>query len=540
MHYSKKRKLMKRYIFSLLFPAFLFAGVLHAQPPFRLHLEPFSIEGFSGIQSFASGQHEQYVLLLGGRTDGLHLRMPFNSFAPAGNNTAIQLILPESGQHWAVSLEGLPAALSEQLQSTNMEFYQDGNYLYLIGGYGYSPMLGDHTTHEKLTAVDVPGLVNAIIQGAPIAPHFRQLIDERMAVTGGYLLKVDDTYYLVGGQRFEGRYNPHDGPSFVQEYTNQIRKFRILDDGQNLSIADYEAITDEVNLHRRDYNVLPQVFPDGQTGMTAFSGVFQHNADLPFLNSVDITPSAYSVNNDFLQYLNHYHCGTAALYDAEENEMHSLFFGGISQFFLDSGGNLVEDTDVPFVTTIGLVSRRSDGSMTERSIGSLPALHGAGSEFILHPETPLSHPGIINLNALADSALIGYLVGGIESTQPNIFFTNTGSESWAQATFFRVYYIPEKTTSYTEVRAPRLLSGLKLSPNPAADAVKLDFELAAALPVAVMVQDSSGRIVYERKLGTLPAGPQVEILSLPELPAGWYTLSVSAGREMLSARFVGE
>ncbi|MCB0572012.1 MAG: T9SS C-terminal target domain-containing protein [Phaeodactylibacter sp.] len=515
-----------------------FSGALSAQPAFRLHLEPYSIEGFTGIQSFASGQDGPYILLLGGRTDGLHLRMPFASFAAEGNNTAIQVIQPETGQHWAASASTLPDALYEQVQSTNMEFYQEGNYLYLTGGYGYSPTLGDHTTFEYLTAVDVPGLINAIIDGNSITPYFRQASDERMAVTGGYLLKTGDTFYLVGGQRFEGRYNPHNGPSFVQDYTNQIRKFRIADDGQALSITDYEAITDEANLHRRDYNVLPQVFPDGTVGMTAFSGVFQHDVDLPFLNSVDITPSGHFVNNDFLQYLNHYHCGTAALYDAQNNAMHSVFFGGISQFYLDAGGNLVEDANVPFVTTIGLVSRWSDGSMQEAKIGDMPALLGASSEFIPHPSVPLSHPGIIDMNALVDSTLAGYLIGGIESTAANIFFTNTGEESWARPSIFRVYYIPEATSSYREVRAPHLLQGLALSPNPSSGTLKIDFELLNELSVTILAQDSSGHIVFERQLGKLPAGPQVEVLSLPALPAGLYTLTLRAGRELLSASFV--
>ncbi|MCB0556765.1 MAG: T9SS type A sorting domain-containing protein, partial [Phaeodactylibacter sp.] len=122
----------------------------------------------------------------------------------------------------------------------------------------------------------------------------------------------------------------------------------------------------------------------------------------------------------------------------------------------------------------------------------------------------------------------------------NIFFVNTGSESTAQTTLFRVYYVPEEISANPKVQAPRLLQGLKLSPNPASGTVKVDFGLLASLPVTIMVQDSSGRIVYERQLGKIPAGEQVEILALPELPAGLYTLSLSAGRELLTARLVIE
>ena len=127
--------------------------------------------------------------------------------------------------------------------------------------------------------------MNAIINGQAIATHFRQITDTRLQVTGGYLDRLDDFYYLAGGQKFEGRYNPMGpthGPGFVQVYTDAIKKFKINDDGVNLSISEYSAWTDADNLHRRDYNMCPQVFANGESGFTIFSGVFQPNVDLPW------------------------------------------------------------------------------------------------------------------------------------------------------------------------------------------------------------------------------------------------------------------
>ncbi|MCB0595852.1 MAG: T9SS type A sorting domain-containing protein [Lewinellaceae bacterium] len=523
---------MKNIRFLLLLLMGFFFSSLSAQQEFGIHLQPFTIDGFAGIQSFATGQDGHYILLVGGRTDGLHQRQPFASFSPAGNNTAIQVINPISRERWVASTDGLAAPLREQLQSTNMQFYQQDGILYLAGGYGYSPTAGDHITHNRLIAIAVAPLIEAIREGQDIAPCFRQLTDDFFAVTGGYLEKIGNTYYLVGGQRFTGRYNPHNGPSFVQEYTNQIRKFRIVDDGESLSVADKEFITDEVNLHRRDYNALPQIFPDGTAGITAFSGVFQHTQDLPFLNSVDIRPSGYSVNNEFQQYLNHYHCGTAPLYDAAGNKMHSIFFGGISQYFLDETGTLVQDNDVPFVSTIGRVTRSADGNMVEQEIGELPTLLGASSEFIFHPETPQYAPGIIDLNALpADTALIGYLVGGIASTQPNIFFINNGTLSWAQTTLFEVYYVPERISSYPSVEQASNLSGLEAYPNPSKGEVNLAFSLEQSATLAATVQDTNGRIALERQFPTLEAGSQKITLELEELAAGVYIITLTDGRE---------
>ena len=229
------------------------------------------------------------------------------------------------------------------------------------------------------------------------------------------------------------------------------------------------------------------------------------------------------------------------MYDADGNKMHSIFFGGISQYFLDDAGALVQDNDVPFVSTIGRVTRSADGSMVEQKIGELPTLLGASSEFIIHPETPLYAPGVINLNALPeDTALIGYLIGGIASTQPNIFFINDGTQSWAQTTLFEVHYVPQNISSYPSVEQATNLSGLEAYPNPAQREVNLAFTLAESTQLAATVQDTNGRIALERQFPLLAAGSQKVMLELPGLPAGVYLITVTDGREQKSVKVVIE
>jgi hypothetical protein len=295
-----------------------------------------------------------------------------------------------------------------------------------------------------------------------------------------------------------------------------------------------------MNLHRRDYNLVKQVFPGEQLGMTAFSGVFQHAIDLPFLNSVDITGSGYTVNNDFEQHLNHYHCGTAPIYDTTTGDMHTLFFGGMSQFYLDAEGELREDQAVPFVPTIGRVTRHTDGSMAEQRVGELPALLGAGSEFIPVGNTLDWQPDIqmLNLPAAGDSLFIGYLVGGIESTQPNIFFINDGTQSVATNSLFRVYLKPEGITNNQEVPAQPKLQSLLLSPNPAADQLQLSFDLAEATTVLATLVDYQGKIIRQTDLGYLGGGAQTATLGIEDLPAGAYLLNLSAGQSQVVERFL--
>ncbi|MBL0258409.1 MAG: hypothetical protein IPQ03_13205 [Bacteroidetes bacterium] len=63
--------------------------------------------------------------------------------------------------------------------------------------------------------------------------------------------------------------------TYVQVYTNEIRKFSILESGGTLTVQNYSTAQDTANLHKRDYNMLPQRFPNGESGFTVFSGVFR-------------------------------------------------------------------------------------------------------------------------------------------------------------------------------------------------------------------------------------------------------------------------
>lgn len=158
-----------------------------------------------------------------------------------------------------------------------------------------------------MTSIDIPGLINSVINSTAIAPHFKQMTNQNFDITGGHLGKIGNVFYLIGGHRFDGRYNPMNNPTFTQTYSNQIRKFNIDNSGSQLSISNYKTITDAVHLHRRDYNLLPQIFPDGTQGYTISCGVFQINVDLPFLYPVDIKENGYFLQTNFNRYLSNYH-----------------------------------------------------------------------------------------------------------------------------------------------------------------------------------------------------------------------------------------
>jgi len=504
-----------------------------AQTPFSIEIEPLAISGAPGLHSFAFGKTTSGKwLFVGGRIDGLHRRQPWTAFLASENNTNIFVIDPSTSQVWNAPLSTLPTSISEQLQSTNQEFYQRSNALYVIGGYGYSATQSDHITYNKLTSIDVDGLANAVINNLNINSFFRQISNTNFAVTGGQLGYLDSTFYLCGGQYFEGRYNPmgpQHGPGFIQNYTDEIRRFKLEDDGNALNLKEYSSNNDAANLHKRDYNMVPQVFPNGKQGFTMFSGVFDSN-DLPWLNSVDVIDSIYSLNTSFSQYLSHYHSAKLPIYDSVNNAMHTIFFGGMSQYTLDTLGNLIQDDDVPFVKTISKVSRLSNGTMQETKLGvEMPSLLGAGAEFI-----PVSNSSIYNeqeilkLDKINSRMLVGYIYGGIESTQPNIFFSNTGTQSTVNSTIFKVFVEMGTVGIEEKVLNPSNILNLSIFPNPATNVLNAEFFIPNMENCILIIYDISGKEISRFELEK-EIGKQKQQLDISELQTGSYVLELKSG-----------
>lgn len=519
----------------------LFGVIIFAQTsPFNIYIEPMNISGLGGLQAYAFGQHNGKWLIVGGRLDGLHRRQPFTAFDVAGNNNQLIVIDPVSKQKWTAPLSSLSVALQEQLSSTNMEFHQEGNYLYIIGGYGYNTATASRKTFENLTAIDVSGVITSIIAGTSFTTYFRQITDNQFAVSGGHLKKINNTFYLICGNKFDGNYNPLGNPTYTQVYTNAIRKFNLTDNGTSITITHLPALTDAVNLHRRDYNSVPQILPNGTEGITAFSGVFQPTIDLPFLNCVNIDSTTFVVNNSFQQYYNHYHCAVLPLYSLSKNEMHSVFFGGIAQYY-DSLGVLVQDNNVPFVKTIARVSRDSAGTMAEYKLPvEMPSLLGAGAEFI--PNTSISHYNndVFKLDEFtSDSTLVGYIYGGISSTASNIFVTNTGSQSSASSQIFKVYVIKNSVgIHYLNEQSIGTLK-MQVFPNPNDGDFIVMFYLNKIANTKISLYNINGKIIEERVINNLNIGentfqPKIKNLS----QGGTYFLTIETPFEKATQKII--
>jgi hypothetical protein len=471
--------------------------------PYEVLIVPVNISGVVGLHSYVYAQHDGKWLVIGGRRDGIHARQPFNAFPANQNNGLLYVIDPINGQVWSKSIAELSTPIAEQLQSTNMNFHQDGDTLYIIGGYAYSATADDHITFDKLTTIQVSSVVDAVVNNTSLAGFFKQTSNVIFANTGGQLGKIGDTFYLVGGQRFDGRYNPMNNPTFTQTYHTKIQKFKINNSGVTPTFSDYSELVDAVHLRRRDYNLLPQIFPDGTFGYMISSGVFQMTTDLPFLYPVEIKSSGYEAFTGFNQYLSHYHGAKLAMYDAENNQSHNLFFGGMSQYYYNNG-DLVQDNNVPFVRTISRFSRYSDGTYQEFVLPiEMPGLKGAGSEFIPNYDASYLNGEILDLNTLeGDTIVVGFIYGGILSNSLNPFSNNQTNTTSADASIYAVKLVVNSNSSHVPVESVNPYS-MRVSPNPSVKDLTIEIDMSKAKNARYLITDVMGRVVQEGELEAL-------------------------------------
>ena len=115
-------------------------------------------------------------LVFGGRDNGLHTFTGNDDFPPDDQNENIYVINPATGETvtLAWSATDVSALTAEPLYSSNQQFFQQGDTLYTVGGYG-DPDLGGGTfvdanyeTYDTLTVLSVDGLIKAVVDGGSV------------------------------------------------------------------------------------------------------------------------------------------------------------------------------------------------------------------------------------------------------------------------------------------------------------------------------------------------------------------------------------
>jgi hypothetical protein len=279
------------------------------------------------------------------------------------------------------------------------------------------------------------------------------------------MYEIDGRTHLVFGQSFFGNYTP--GSTGI--YTSQVRSFDIVDDGTNLSVANFTANPspkDDSKYRRRDLNVFPVIRPDTGAGLgqelLVLSGVFTLT-DGVWTVPVEISATGAPTMDDpndpatFKQGFNGYHSAKVGLFSEAGGAMHEILFGGISYQTLDtSTQSIVTDAAFPFVNDITSVVIDSDGNYSQHWIGEYPVINdmtgnrlrfGANAEFFVAEGIPTYSNGVLKLDALTEPTIIGYIFGGLTSNAPHTRDPSTGAPvpgvvSAASNRIFTVVYTP--------------------------------------------------------------------------------------------------
>jgi len=408
-------KMRATLILSVLFVADACCGSSAAtgQIPFTVSLKQVPVTGWNGGHSFATYEHDGSVILIGGRTNGMHnfpqsLSQPDDeqAFPRSMANSQIILLDPAAGTVVGQkSVDDLPSPINLHLKSTNAQYASENGWLYYLGGYGNDPANPTMITMPWVTAIRIDALVAALKDpDAKLDETFRNqhiaFTDNFPAakVTGGDMKpiyradtgqRIENTFFLVFGHSFDGMYFA-SGAAATQVYRNRVQNISLSvsaasgqdwswdiaaqDLGSNPSpVQAAENLAPDNPYHRRDLTVAPSFRPGGGMGVTAYGGVFKNDLG-GFLEPVYVQSYGYgqtSVDVDVAakQLLSHYKCPVIQMFDEASQTMYSTFFAGISYYYWDTETEkLVHDPvelprdGLPFIDSVStLISTAGDG-----------------------------------------------------------------------------------------------------------------------------------------------------------------------------------
>ena len=431
--------------------------------PFRIEIEKAGFQLPEGVHSGVVGLYQGKWILIAGRHDGMH-GFGNDPFPQITQNKRIYVVNPATGVVQSRSLtdpgSGLNLQQIDTLSVTSPQGYQENNTLYMSGGYGIDTATGTFGTKAVLTAIYLPGIVQWVTQpdnSNTVLKNIRQIYNPIFQISGGMMAKLGNLTQLVFGQNFTGVYT--DGSN--GEYSQQVRQFLLKDaDGQfYVDIQPSRPSNPDPNFRRRDLNI-PVLLNHNNLlhyGLVAYAGVFTLAGGawtVPVVINETGEPQMANpvLPSTFKQAMNQYVCATAGLYSRKYSSMYNLFFGGISYGYY-TNGVFQTDSELPFINQVTTIQMDKSGNFTQYLMNSQypvipstganpgnPLLFGAGAYFIA--SNILQYPnGVINLDNIRKPTVIGYIVGGIQSTVPN---TNVITDSTASAYIFKVTLVPTK------------------------------------------------------------------------------------------------
>src|SRR3989475_6834201 len=221
--------------------------------------------------------------------------------------------------------------------------FRSGDKLYICGGNGKDEK-GKWSTFDVISRVNLPALIDGVMQGRIPADSISFARSSLVESAGGGFVRLPDGYfYLVMGHSFRGSYTAFEGrgekngSEASQTYLNEIRKLSVKtrSDG-SLSVSLIDTFHDEIEFHRRDFNVA-QFLSSAGLGFAAYGGVFTPETQLAYSKPIYVmSGSRPFIDSGFNQKINAYASAVLLMYSEARRTMYSTFFGGINRVSWDS------------------------------------------------------------------------------------------------------------------------------------------------------------------------------------------------------------
>lgn len=221
----------------------------------------------------------------------------------------------------------------------------------------------------------------------------------------------------------------------------------------------------------------------GNRRLVAYGGVFKGGRFEGFLNPVFVNPGANTVtvtaNTSTSQLMSQYDTAAIQLYDSTAKIIYTTFLGGISQYYWDSTTNSLKRDPVdiskgidglPFINSISTLKMPTSNDtgtqylhvgQTFAPSSGIPQctsgtstvaapLGGAETKFVIASGMQQVTPGVITLNSISSTSVVGYLLGGIAATTP---YSANGT-TCASNMFYTVTINPTQATNTVPVQLP--------------------------------------------------------------------------------------
>lgn len=445
--------------------------------PYSLSLSGFAIKGLPGLHSAVYAGDDHQLIILAGRTNGMHgfpsVRTTGSapSFPADARNHNVYLVdLKNKKLLGSASVDNLPQKIANQLSASNTEFALANGWLYIVGGYGLAnsvnpsnPGLTPIYTIPTAMAIDFKALVAAVKGGKPLdtafaAANIATSDDPNLQITGGALKVFNNRMLLVFGHTMNGLYTTGGG-TMTQTYSSSVRVWEMSAVHTNSTVTltvkmdamvpnnPYGVDPSTDPYHRRDLPVEGAIDGAGKERIVAYGGVFIAGRFDGFVNPVYIDAAAapafvkLTEDKNTTQLLSQYECAVIPVYSAKSKAMYSTFFGGISEFYWKDGAlhhdppnlNISPPVDgLPFIDSVSTLKNNysaatpvsgqylhlkqtfpPSASQAPQCAGKPAQYLGAETRFIA--STAIAHYSneVLKLDEMKGKPVIGYLIGGM-------------------------------------------------------------------------------------------------------------------------------